>query len=118
MTQHSPLDRLVAGLLSHGFRETEMAPAGWRVFGRQGREPRQVRERDLLLIIGKLEGDLNDHLAIPHLVNGAPSDQHALLFKCGDIYLRTRERAEYRALAKREPQRALPLDADKMLDEL
>lgn len=124
MAEYTPLDLLVAGLLSHGFRELQIADAGWRRFDKSGRECRWLRESDLALVIG---GDLKRFderpnalwLWIPVSTRGIVSDQHALLTKCGAIYLRTRERAEYqRAEARKPRQRALRLDADELLDQM
>lgn len=126
MSDHSPLDLLVAGLLSHGFKELSPAEAGlgWRRFQKWGREDRWVRERDLLIVIGKENSDLNDNLWIPLRPLGRKdsplSDQHALLMKCGQIHIRTKENQARRDLERRAQGnlRLTPLDADEMLDEL
>lgn len=123
---NSPLDLLVAGLLSHGFKELspDESAEGWRRFQKWGREDRWLRERDLMLVIGKENADLNDNLWIPlHPIKGINpkvSDQHALLMKCGQIYIRTRENVarEDEERAERR-QKALPLvDADEILNGL
>lgn len=108
------LDRLIAGLLSHGFREREVAPVGWRKFDRQGRETRWVEEATRTLRVGD---DWEGALIVPELHEGEVESYHRLLLKCGEIHLRTREREEMRRNpAKR--QQTLKLDADELLGEM
>jgi hypothetical protein len=116
MSTPSQLDLLIAGLLSHGFKELspDEATEGFRRFQRFGREDRWVRERDCALIIGDLWKE--DYLLCPE-----GSDQHKLLRKCGAIYCRTKERQREEALYRREPkarQKKLDLSADDLLDGL
>lgn len=102
MTEH---DRLVAGFISHGFREVELEPEliPRRKFIRLGREPRWVEPDGTILVGETVRGSLR----IP-----VGSDYHTLLLKCGDIWLRTRERSS----APRQGN--LALDADAILDRI
>lgn len=102
-----PLDLLVAGLLSHGFKELspDEAQEGYRRFQKFGREDRWLRERDCVLLVGNIWDE--DYLMIPE-----GSDQHRLLRKCGAIYIRTRENSRARVALAKNPklrQSKLPL---------
>lgn len=118
MADPSPLDLLVAGLLSHGFKELspEEAGAGYRRFQHHGREDRWVRERDCQIIQAD---SLTDE---DFLVMEEGSDYHRLLRKCGAIYIRTKERYAEAQLYQKNPklrQKALPLPSpDDLLEGL
>lgn len=106
------LETLLAGLLSHGFREDCDSPyTQFRRFQKQGREDRWLHRQSLRLFIGN--SNPGDWLKCGSLEE--PCSQIELLLKCGKIWLRTREREEYR---KRPRQEVLRLDADELLKEI
>lgn len=94
------MDTLLAGLESHGFRESPSEPWEPRRFTRLGREDRFLCADGSICIqgIGTIPPD---------------SDYHKLLQKCGEIILRTR-----RDYPPKSVQQPLALNADELLGEL
>lgn len=113
----SLLDRLVAGLISHGFREQESSYPDWRRFKRLGREDRWLRIEDRLIAQGDSQPPTEDtHLWMPpYSKRGVINSYHTLLLKCGDIWLRERDR---QAALKAPAQKILILDEGEFMKEL